>query len=60
MWEGLGLGERVAVGDWRRYKGSKNILLGIGGGHYVPRHMDIVLYMYVQFPDVAFMGLLKQ
>lgn len=43
VWEGLGLGERVAVGDWRRYKGSKNILLGIGGGHYVPRHMDIVL-----------------
>ncbi|CAK7337717.1 unnamed protein product [Dovyalis caffra] len=23
--------------------GSNKILLGIGGGHYVPRHMDIVL-----------------
>lgn len=23
--------------------GKKKVLLGIGGGHYAPRHMDVVL-----------------
>ncbi|XP_011086913.1 D-aminoacyl-tRNA deacylase isoform X2 [Sesamum indicum] len=43
VWEGLGLGEGTAVGDWSRNAGQNKVLLGIGGGHYVPRHMDIVL-----------------
>ncbi|MBA0861253.1 hypothetical protein Goshw_026123 [Gossypium schwendimanii] len=42
VWEGLGLGERIAVGNWSRDNDRNKILLGIGGGHYVPRHMDIV------------------
>ncbi|KAK8703107.1 hypothetical protein V6N13_021436 [Hibiscus sabdariffa] len=42
VWEGLGLGERIPVGDWCRDNVGDKILLGIGGGHYVPRHMDIV------------------
>ncbi|KAA8542588.1 hypothetical protein F0562_023740 [Nyssa sinensis] len=43
VWEGLGLGGGGAVGDWSRNSGQKKVLLGIGGGHYVPRHMDIIL-----------------
>ncbi|KAK9278006.1 hypothetical protein L1049_027563 [Liquidambar formosana] len=43
LWEGLGLGGGVAVGDWSRNNGRNKILLGIGGGHYAPRHMDIIL-----------------
>ncbi|XVF08891.1 hypothetical protein REPUB_Repub07fG0043300 [Reevesia pubescens] len=42
VWEGLGLGGKIAVGDWSRNNERNKILLGIGGGHYVPRHMDIV------------------
>ncbi|KAJ8563174.1 hypothetical protein K7X08_031626 [Anisodus acutangulus] len=42
VWEGLGLGGRDAVGVWSRNSSQQKILLGIGGGHYVPRHMDIV------------------
>ncbi|KAL3335503.1 hypothetical protein AABB24_031630 [Solanum stoloniferum] len=42
VWEGLGLGGGDAVGDWSRNCFQQKILLGIGGGHYVPRHMDIV------------------
>ncbi|KAJ6868566.1 hypothetical protein NC651_033597 [Populus alba x Populus x berolinensis] len=42
VWEGLGLGGGISVGDWGRNGGSNKILLGIGGGHYAPRHMDIV------------------
>ncbi|KZV23886.1 D-aminoacyl-tRNA deacylase [Dorcoceras hygrometricum] len=39
----LGLGEHAPVGTWSS-KNEKNIvLLGIGGGHYVPRHMDVIL-----------------
>lgn len=30
------------MGDWSRSGSQQKILLGIGGGHYVPRHMDIV------------------
>ncbi|XP_052179827.1 D-aminoacyl-tRNA deacylase-like isoform X2 [Diospyros lotus] len=43
VWEGLGLGGGPAVGDWSRNNGQNKILLGIGGGHYAPRHMDIAL-----------------
>ncbi|KAM7483097.1 hypothetical protein LguiB_007680 [Lonicera macranthoides] len=43
VWEGLGLGGGVAEGDWNRNNGKNKVLLGLGGGHYVPRHMDIVL-----------------
>ncbi|GAB4829012.1 D-aminoacyl-tRNA deacylase [Ancistrocladus abbreviatus] len=43
IWEGLGLGEGVAVGEWNREGNKKKVLLGIGGGHYVPRHMDIIM-----------------
>ncbi|KAG7979072.1 hypothetical protein I3843_05G111500 [Carya illinoinensis] len=43
VWEGLGLGGGAAVGNWSRENDKKKVLLGIGGGHYAPRHMDIVL-----------------
>ncbi|CAA3000981.1 D-aminoacyl-tRNA deacylase-like isoform X1 [Olea europaea subsp. europaea] len=43
VWEGLGLGGGAAVGDWKRNDGQNKVLLGIGGGHYVPRHMDIIV-----------------
>ncbi|CAM8979934.1 unnamed protein product [Rhodiola kirilowii] len=42
VWKGLGLGGGTPVGDWSRENGTKKVLLGIGGGHYVPRHMDII------------------
>ncbi|XP_009631667.1 D-aminoacyl-tRNA deacylase-like isoform X1 [Nicotiana tomentosiformis] len=42
VWKGLGLNGGAAVGDWNRNGSQQKILLGIGGGHYVPRHMDIV------------------
>ncbi|XP_031371534.1 D-aminoacyl-tRNA deacylase-like isoform X1 [Punica granatum] len=43
VWEGLGLGGGVAIGDWKRDENRSKVLLGIGGGHYVPRHMDIAM-----------------
>ncbi|XP_076919079.1 D-aminoacyl-tRNA deacylase-like [Bidens hawaiensis] len=43
VWEGLGIGGGEAVGNWNSMSSNKKVLLGIGGGHYVPRHMDIVL-----------------
>ncbi|KAJ0725186.1 putative D-aminoacyl-tRNA deacylase [Helianthus annuus] len=43
VWEGLGMGGGEAVGNWNSMSSNKKILLGIGGGHYVPRHMDIIL-----------------
>ncbi|CAI8608588.1 unnamed protein product [Vicia faba] len=43
VWEGLGLGGGTDVGNWSRANGKKKVLLGIGGGHYVPRHMDVIL-----------------
>ncbi|KAL4639841.1 hypothetical protein ACB092_03G247900 [Castanea dentata] len=43
IWEGLGLGGGAAVGNWSGEKDKNKVLLGIGGGHYAPRHMDIVL-----------------
>ncbi|KAJ9163487.1 hypothetical protein P3X46_023149 [Hevea brasiliensis] len=43
VWQGLGLGDGIAVGDCPRNNGRSKILLGIGGGHYVPRHLDVVL-----------------
>ncbi|PIN16092.1 D-aminoacyl-tRNA deacylase [Handroanthus impetiginosus] len=42
VWEGLGLGEGAAVGTWSSTTERKKVLLGIGGGHYVPRHMDVI------------------
>ncbi|KAF8005763.1 hypothetical protein BT93_K0136 [Corymbia citriodora subsp. variegata] len=41
VWEGLGLGGGNSVGDWSRKGNRPKVLLGIGGGHYVPRHIDI-------------------
>ncbi|CAN1152312.1 D-aminoacyl-tRNA deacylase [Linum perenne] len=43
VWEGLGLGGGSAVGNWSSENNNKRVLLGIGGGHYAPRHMDIVM-----------------
>ncbi|CAN6549326.1 unnamed protein product [Malus baccata var. baccata] len=43
VWEGLGLGGGAAVGNWNGEKDKNKVLLGLGGGHYAPRHMDIVL-----------------
>lgn len=43
VWQGLGLGGGNAVGNWISNSDRNKILLGIGGGHYAPRHMDIVL-----------------
>ncbi|XP_010681136.2 D-aminoacyl-tRNA deacylase isoform X2 [Beta vulgaris subsp. vulgaris] len=43
VWEGLGLGGAAAVGEWDRNSAEKKVLLGVGGGHYVPRHMDIIM-----------------
>ncbi|CAI9096408.1 OLC1v1032554C2 [Oldenlandia corymbosa var. corymbosa] len=43
VWEGLGLGEGASVGNWSSETERKKVLLGIGGGHYVPRHMDIIM-----------------
>ncbi|EEC84153.1 hypothetical protein OsI_30523 [Oryza sativa Indica Group] len=41
LWKGLGLDEGNTVGSWQG--NSEKVLLGIGGGHYAPRHMDIVI-----------------
>ncbi|ONK68639.1 uncharacterized protein A4U43_C05F14240 [Asparagus officinalis] len=43
MWKGLGMEGGAGVGDWYRNEGRNKVLLGVGGGHYAPRHMDIVL-----------------
>ncbi|OIV98283.1 hypothetical protein TanjilG_09917 [Lupinus angustifolius] len=43
VWEGLGLGGGTDLGNWSRENDKKKVLLGIGGGHYAPRHMDVVL-----------------
>ncbi|XLR50027.1 hypothetical protein HN51_000706 [Arachis hypogaea] len=43
VWEGLGLRGGTDVGNWSRENDKKKVLLGIGGGHYTPRHMDVVL-----------------
>ncbi|KAF5727798.1 D-aminoacyl-tRNA deacylase-like isoform X2 [Tripterygium wilfordii] len=43
VWEGLGLGGGAAVGNWSRGNDKNRVLLGIGGGHYAPRHVDVVL-----------------
>ncbi|XP_068643342.1 D-aminoacyl-tRNA deacylase [Aristolochia californica] len=43
VWEGLGLGGGSGVGNWNRNCERNKVLLGIGGGHYAPRHMDIAL-----------------
>ncbi|KAF8677288.1 hypothetical protein HU200_046773 [Digitaria exilis] len=41
LWKGLGLEDGNAVGSWQG--NGEKVLLGIGGGHYAPRHMDIVI-----------------
>nr|GEU89156.1 D-aminoacyl-tRNA deacylase [Tanacetum cinerariifolium] len=43
VWEGLGIGGGEAVGNWNSMASNKKVLLGVGGGHYVPRHMDIIM-----------------
>ncbi|WCJ22061.1 D-aminoacyl-tRNA deacylase [Euphorbia peplus] len=43
VWEGLGLGESGSIGNWSSANDKRRVLLGIGGVHYAPRHMDIVL-----------------
>ncbi|XP_015696254.1 D-aminoacyl-tRNA deacylase isoform X3 [Oryza brachyantha] len=40
LWKGL-LEEGKTVGTWQG--NGEKVLLGIGGGHYAPRHMDIVI-----------------
>ncbi|CAL9064036.1 D-aminoacyl-tRNA deacylase-like isoform X2 [Musa acuminata AAA Group] len=42
LWEGLGVEGGPSVGNWGRENQGNKVLLGLGGGHYVPRHMDIV------------------
>ncbi|TQD72829.1 hypothetical protein C1H46_041628 [Malus baccata] len=46
VWEGLGLGGGAVVGNWNGEEDKNKVLLGLGGGHYAPRHMDIVLLMH--------------
>uniref|UniRef100_A0A0D9XBJ5 D-aminoacyl-tRNA deacylase n=1 Tax=Leersia perrieri TaxID=77586 RepID=A0A0D9XBJ5_9ORYZ len=41
LWKGLGFEEENTVGSWEG--NGEKVLLGIGGGHYVPRHMDIII-----------------
>ncbi|KAJ7521904.1 hypothetical protein O6H91_19G073800 [Diphasiastrum complanatum] len=41
FWKGLGLDGGPGVGNWTQEESGKKVLLGLGGGHYVPRHMDI-------------------
>ncbi|XP_059308648.1 D-aminoacyl-tRNA deacylase-like isoform X1 [Lycium ferocissimum] len=42
VWEGLGLGGGPPVGNWSSTSANNKVLLGIGGGHYVPRHTDVI------------------
>ncbi|KAL3683898.1 hypothetical protein R1sor_001920 [Riccia sorocarpa] len=41
--EGLGLDGGPGVGDWSSAQAGAKVLVGLGGGHYAPRHMDVVL-----------------
>ncbi|KAH0448910.1 hypothetical protein IEQ34_022710 [Dendrobium chrysotoxum] len=41
LWQGLGFDGGNGVGKWDRSSYNK-VLLALGGGHYVPRHMDII------------------
>ena len=44
--EGLGLDGSNGLGDWENLsseqKGDAKVMLGIGGGHYAPRHTDVI------------------
>ncbi|KAK1311046.1 D-aminoacyl-tRNA deacylase [Acorus calamus] len=42
LWEGLGLGGGSGIGNWNGNSEKNKVLLGLGGGHYVPRQMDVV------------------
>ncbi|XP_002986689.2 D-aminoacyl-tRNA deacylase [Selaginella moellendorffii] len=42
FWQGLGLDGGTEVGKWTEAHHGENVLLGLGGGHYVPRHMDVI------------------
>ncbi|KAL2635990.1 hypothetical protein R1flu_007469 [Riccia fluitans] len=41
--EGLGLDGGPGVGEWSSAQAGAKVLVGLGGGHYAPRHMDVVL-----------------
>uniref|UniRef100_A0A2P2LT11 Ethanol tolerance protein GEKO1 n=3 Tax=Rhizophora mucronata TaxID=61149 RepID=A0A2P2LT11_RHIMU len=43
VWEGLGIGGGAAIGNWSSENDKEKVLLGIGGGHYAPRHTDITM-----------------
>uniref|UniRef100_A0A2P2LT31 D-aminoacyl-tRNA deacylase n=1 Tax=Rhizophora mucronata TaxID=61149 RepID=A0A2P2LT31_RHIMU len=43
VWEGLGIGGGPVIGNWSSENDKEKVLLGIGGGHYAPRHMDIAM-----------------
>jgi D-aminoacyl-tRNA deacylase len=44
--EGLGLDGGGGLGDWAALsdaeRGTAKVMLGIGGGHYAPRHSDVI------------------
>jgi D-aminoacyl-tRNA deacylase len=44
--EGLGLDGSGGLGDWAALseaeRGTAKVMLGIGGGHYAPRHTDVI------------------
>ncbi|CAM6093405.1 unnamed protein product [Calypogeia fissa] len=40
--EGLGLGGGSGIGQWSSANKGEKVLIGLGGGHYAPRHMDVV------------------
>ncbi|BBN04088.1 D-aminoacyl-tRNA deacylase [Marchantia polymorpha subsp. ruderalis] len=40
--EGLGLDGGAGVGQWTSEHAGAKVLVGLGGGHYAPRHMDVV------------------
>ncbi|XP_031478754.1 D-aminoacyl-tRNA deacylase [Nymphaea colorata] len=45
LWQGLGLdsGGGDGIGKWNGNSEKNKVLLGLGGGHYAPRHLDVVV-----------------
>ncbi|GAQ77839.1 hypothetical protein KFL_000040385 [Klebsormidium nitens] len=41
FWQGLGLGGGPDLGSWSSDDQGQPVLLGLGGGHYTPRHGDV-------------------